>query len=162
MAKEAIKKTAVRADDDEKKQEFFNPIDEDKIAVDAHLLPYAYERGGMAIKPVDKGRVKGQAVSAMYEQTDTQLDQIREQVALLAAQAQKIHDRVEMSEKIYQAEMNFKPLMMHTYHLYEKKDGVFVLSMIGPNEWGRKKPYKFLYTAKLMSDHTWEMLDSEE
>jgi len=162
MAKETIRKTAVRADDKDKKEEFFNPIDEDKIAVDAHLLPYAYERGGMAIKPIDKGRVKGQAVAAMYEQTDTQLDQIREQVALLAAQAQKIHDRVEMSEKIYQAEMNFKPLMMHTYHLYEREDGTCLLSMIGPNEWGRKKPFKFLYTAKLMSDHTWDMLDNGE
>jgi hypothetical protein len=162
MAKETIKKTAIRADDAEKEEAFFNPIDEDKIAENPHLLPYAHERGGMSIKPIDKGRVKGQAVSAMYEQTDTQLSQIREQVALLAAQAQKIHDRVVMSEKIYQAEMNFKPLMMHTYHLYEKQDGVFVLSMIGPNEWGRRKPYKFLYTAKLMSDHTWDMLDSEE
>lgn len=158
MAKEAIRKTAVRADDAEKKEAFFNPIDEDKIAENPHLLPYAYERGGMAIKPIDKGRAKGQAVSAMYEQTDTQLDQIREQVALLAAQAQKIHDRVQMSEKIYQADMNFKPLMSHIYHLYEKKDGTYVLSMIGPEEWGRKKPYTFLYTAKLMSDHTWEMM----
>ena len=136
---------------------FINPIDKEKTAENPHLLPYAHTVAGSVIKPIDKGRVKGQAVAAMYEQTDTQLDQIREQVALLAAQAQKIHDRIEMSEKIYQAEMNFKPLMGHTYHLYEKENGNFVLSMVGPEEWGRKKPYTFLYTAKLMSDHTWEM-----
>lgn len=136
---------------------FVNPIDKDKIAENPHLLSYAHTVGGAIIKPVDKGRVKGQAVAAMYEQTDAQLDQIREQVALLALQAQKIHDRIEMSEKIYQADMNFKPLMGHTYHLYEKSDGQYVLSMVAPHEWGRKKPYKFLYTAKLLSDHTWEM-----
>ncbi len=138
---------------------FINPIDKDKTAENPHLLPYAHTVAGPVIKPMDRGRVKGQAVAAMYEQTDTQLDQIREQVNLLAAQAKKIQDRVEMSVKIYEAEMNFKPLMGHTYHLYEKKDGTFVLSMIGPNEWGRKKPYTFLYTAKLMSDHTWEMIE---
>lgn len=143
----------------EETETFINPIDKDKVAENPHLLPYAHERGGVTIKPIDKGRVKGQAVAAMYEQTNSQLDQIRAQVALLAAQAQKIHDRVEMSEKIYQAEMNFKPLMGHTYHLYENKDGKFILSMVAPHEWGRKKPYKFLYTAKLMSDHTWEMLE---
>lgn len=141
------------------KEAFVNPIDKDKIAENPHLLPYAHTVGGAVIKPMDKGKVKGQAVSAMYEQTDMQLDQIRQQVELLVAQANKVQERIKMSEMMYQAEMNFKPLMGHVYHLYKKEDGKCLLSMIGPNEWGKKKPFEFLYTAKLLSDHTWEIVE---
>ena len=137
----------------------FNPIDKDKVAENPHLLPYAHTVGGSVIRPIDKGRVKGLAVSAMYDQTEAQLDQIREQVTLLAAQAEKIHKRVEISEKIYLAEINFKPLIGHTYHLYERKNGKEVLSMVGPNEWKKQIPFeKFIATVKLLSDHTWELL----
>jgi len=140
------------------KKEFINPIDKDKITETPHLLPYAHTVGGSVIKPIDRGRVKGLAVAAMYEQTDMQLDQIRQQVELLAEQAKKIQRRVEISERIYQTEMNFKPLISHTYHLYTRKDGSEFLSMIGPGEWGRKAPVQFQATVKLLADHTWEVL----
>lgn len=142
------------------KPDFVNPIDKDKVAENPHLLPYAHTVGGALIKPIDKGRVKGLAVSAMYDQTNTQLDQIRAQVELLAKQAQAIHDRVKISEQIYLSDINFKPLIGHTYHLYKKKKEQakqFVLSMIGPEEWGNSMPYEFVATATLLADHTWEV-----
>jgi len=136
-----------------------NPIDKDKITENPHLLPYAHTVGGSVIKPIDKGRVKGLAVSAMYDQTEMQLDQIREQVTLLAAQAEKIHQRVIISEKIYLADINFKPLIGHTYHLYERGNGKEILSMVGPTEWGKSIPFKkFVGTVTLLSDHTWDIL----
>jgi hypothetical protein len=137
----------------------YNPIDEDKVAENPHLLPYAHTVGGSVIKPIDKGRVKGLAVSAMYEQTDMQLDQIREQINLLAQQAQAIKRRVEISEQIYRSQMNFKPLIGHIYHLYTRSSGEEVLSMVGPEEWGRTNPLEFVATVKLLADHTWEILD---
>lgn len=137
-----------------------NPIDKDKIAENPHLLPYAHTVGGAVIKPIDKGRVKGLAVSAMHEQTNMQLDQIRKQVELLVTQAQLIHDRVKVSERIYLADMNFKPLIGKVYHLYQRKNGKDVLSMVAPNEWGRSQPYIFVSSVKLLADHTWEILDN--
>ena len=136
-----------------------NPIDKSKTTETPGLLPYAHTAGSALIRPIDKGKVKGQAVAAMYEQTDVQLDQIRKQVELLAAQAQKIHQRVEISEKIYLADMGFKPLISHVYHLYQKKDGRFALSLVAPHEWGRSQPYEFVATVKLLSDHTWDILE---
>ena len=138
---------------------FQNPIDPDKVAENPHLLPYAHTVGGSVIKPIDKGRVKGLAVEAMYDQTEMQLDQIREQINLLAEQAKAIHDRVRISEDIYLADINFKPLIGHLYHLYKKKDESNVLSMIGPNEWGKNMPYEFIASVKLLADHTWEILE---
>jgi uncharacterized protein DUF2452 len=145
---------------EKKKQEeqpFVNPIDKDKIAENPHLLPYAHTVGGAIIKPIDKGRVKGLAVAAMYEQTESQLDQIRKQVELLAKQAQRIHDRIQISEDIYQADMGFKPLIGHTYHLYKNSNQKHVLSMVAPDQWGKKRPYEFIATVRLLSDHTWEV-----
>lgn len=124
------------------------------------MLPYAHTVGGAVIKPIDKGRMKGLAVEAMHEQTNQQLDQIRQQVELLYQQAQSIHKRVEISERIYLADVNFKPLIGHTYHLYERKTGKEVLSMIAPDEWGRNAPYVFVATIRLLADHTWEIQET--
>ena len=156
------KKRREITDDQEPKLSTKNPIDKDKVAENPHLLPYAHTVGGVVIRPMDRGRTKGLAVQAMYEQADTQMDQIREQIELLAAQAKKIQDRVAISEDIYLAEMNFKPIISHTYHLYSKKDETKVLSMVGPNEWGRTKPYTFIATVKLLADHTWEVIENFE
>ena len=144
------------------KEEFINPIDPDKIAENPHLLPYAHTVGGAVIKPIDKGKVKGLAVTAMYEQTEMQLDQIREQINLLAEQANKIKERVEISESIYQADMGFKPLIGKTYHLYQRDNGKFVVSMVGPDDWGKKKTLEFKATVKLLADHTWDILEQPE
>ena len=147
----------------EKKQEpFINPIDKDKVAENPGLLEYAHTIGGVVIKPIDRGRAKGQAVTAMYEQTDTQLLQIKKQIEILAQQARAIQERIQISEKVYEADMNFRPVMGHIYHLYQKKDGVHVLSMISPDEWGKRLPYSFEATVRLMHDHTWEILETTE
>lgn len=143
-------------------EDFINPIDPDKITETPHSLPYAHTRGGVEVKPIDKGKAKGRAVKAMYEQTDMQLDQIRRQIELLAQQARAIRDRVQISEEIYLAEMNFEPLMGNIYHLYRRPEGSTLLSLVGPREWGKKPPYRFVATARLRSDHTWEVLEKSE
>lgn len=136
-----------------------NPIDKDKITINPHSLEYGHNVGAPAIKPIDKGRVKGLAVSAMYEQTDIQINQIKEQIDLLAKQAKEIQKRVEISEKIYLSECGFKPIIGKLYHLYENNNGKWVLSMISPHEWGDRCPYHFISTVKLMADHTWQIID---
>ena len=148
--------------DQEEKDLSINPIDKDKVTETPHLLPYAHTVGGVQIKPIDKGRVKGRAVSSMYEQTEMQLEQIRKQIELLAQQAKNIHDRVTISQDIYLAEMNFEPLIGFTYHLYRRSNGKNVLSMVGPNEWGSNPPYEFVATVKMLSDHTWEVQEKNK
>ena len=146
----------------EKDEAFVNPIDGDKIAQAAHLLPYAHERGGATIKPVDKGKIKGLAMTAMYEQTDMQLDQIRAQIELLAKQANEIQQRMTVSERIYEAEMHIDPIVSRTYYLYERRNGKNVLSLVSPAEWGPRPPYDYIATVKLLGDHTWEVLERRE
>lgn len=137
-----------------------NPIDKDKITENPHNLPYAHTVGGFVIKPIDKGRIKGNALAAMEEQTDIQLKQIKEQIDLLAQQAQALVDRKEISYQIYGAEMGFKPVVGKTYHLYERDNGNRVLSLVGPNNWGKEIPFEtFIATVRMLGDHTWEILE---
>ena len=137
---------------------FHNPINPDKVAENPGLMEYAHSAGGAIIRPDDMGKVKGKAVLAMRQQTDRQLGQLYQQMAVLAQQAKDIRNRIEVSERIYGAQMNFDPVLNEVYYVYEKENGKDVLSMVAPHEWGRS--YKFSrYIAKvtMLADHTWDV-----
>lgn len=133
----------------------------DKITEAPSTLEYPHHVGSVAIKPEDKGKIKGLAVSAMHEQTHVQLKQIYDQIQQLMNQANAIKERVTVSERLYEAKMSFKPLIGHTYHLYRQKDGSDVLSMVAPTEWGKSIPFDaYVSTVRLLSDHTWDIIES--
>jgi len=135
----------------------------DMVTANPGTIAFPHTVGGAVIRPEDKGKIKGLAVSAMYEQTEMDMKQIYDQMQLFAHQAKTIQDRVDVSERIYQAQMNFQPIISRVYHLYEIEDGNDILSMIGPKEWGRSKPFKkFIATVKLLADHTWDILEKGE
>lgn len=130
----------------------------EKIAQNPGLLEFAHTVGGAVIRPEDMGKVKSRSLLAMRQQTDIQLAQLYKQMQLLADQARLIAKRVEVSERIYAARMNFEPLIGNTYYLYEQKDGQDALSIIAPHEWGRSQPFRaFVASAFLLADHTWEV-----
>jgi cellobiose-specific phosphotransferase system component IIA len=131
----------------------------EKTTENPGILPYAHHSGSALIKPEDKGKITGRAVAAMHSQTDMQMAQIYDQMRLLADQAKKIQSRIEVSERIYQASIAFEPLINHRYFLYQKSDGSDFMSMIAPEEWGRKKDWAaFIAEVKLLADHTWDIL----
>ncbi len=123
------------------------------------VLPYSASVSGALIKPTEEGVIRHKALTAMEEQTNMQLDQIRKQIELLALQAQEIHKRKELSMLIYNARISFKPEIGQIYYLYEKKDGGHMISLISPLEWGASMPFeKFIAAVQLLADHTWKEL----
>jgi hypothetical protein len=141
---------------------FLNPINPDKVAENPGLLPYAHTAGGAVIKPDDMGKVKGRSVLAMRQQTDHQMNQLYEQMEVLARQAKLLAERKEISERIYDAAMGFEPIISETYYLYEKEDGSDLMSLVAPEEWGRSFKYsRYLAKVKLLADHTWEVAYNE-
>ena len=127
------------------------------------LIAFPHTVGGAVIRPEDQGKVKGRAAAAMREQTDRQMQQLYEQAQTLAKQAQLIKERVDVSERIYEAEMNFEPIISQSYYLYQKKSGTDLLSMVSPEEWGRTHPFKsFVAKVTLLSDHTWDVELADE
>lgn len=121
------------------------------------VLPYSASVAGAMVKPNKEGVIRHKALTAMEEQTNMQLEQIRKQIELLALQAQEIHKRKELSMLIYNAKLSFKPEIGQVYHLYEKQDGSHLISLISPKEWGDAMPYKkFVAAVQLLADHTWK------
>lgn len=154
-----------------KKDDKKKPIDVDAIDLEVMklkttdipgLLEYAHNVGGFSVIPTEKGMIKGRAMNAMHEQTQRQMDQIYEQMKLLAKQVNDIKDRADVSHLIYDAEMSFQPLIGETYYLYQKEDGKQTLSLVSPSEWGKNMPFeKFIAEVKLLSDHTWDVIKEE-
>jgi hypothetical protein len=122
------------------------------------ILPYAHERGGVAIAPEDVGKAKARGIQAMEEQVSSQLKQIYGQVEVLARQAREIRRRAEISYRLYEAAMGYEPLIGHVYYLYEKEGGIPWISLIGPEE-RLSRRWRHLATVKLLADHTWEILE---
>lgn len=132
----------------------------EKITETPGTLAFPHTVGGAIIRPEDKGKIKGKAVSAMRQQTDRQMKQLYDQMQTLVNQANQLKKRVDVSERIYTSQMNFEPVIGDTYYLYEKSEGTDVLSMIAPEEWGKNMPFnKLVGKATLLSDHTWEVKD---
>lgn len=140
------------------------PILNDTPDKRSSFLEYPMHVGSAPIVKIDGNATAKAGLQAMHHQTHTQLNQIREQMELLAVQARKIQERIEVSEKIYRAKCSFKPQINQTYYLYSSgmESPPYVLSLIGPNEWGRSKSYpQFIASVRLMGDHTWEVINSE-
>ena len=132
-----------------------NPIDVDKVAMNPHSLPYAHTVGSAVIKPIDKKGMVGSSLAAVEEQAEMQLNQVREQLEMLLKRAKNIKERVAFSQQVYDADINFVPVVGEVYHMYEKKDGSYLISLVAPWEW-RKIPYKaFTGSVKLLADRTW-------
>jgi hypothetical protein len=121
------------------------------------VLPYSSSVSGAVIRPTEEGVIRHKALTAMEEQNNMQLTQIRKQIELLALQAQEIQKRKELSMMIYNAKLNFQPVIGQVYFLYEKKDDSLMISMVSPREWGGGSgPFKrFVAKVQLLADHTW-------
>ena len=59
--------------------------------------------------------------------------------------------RAAETQKVYQADFKFEPLVGEIYHLYEGKKRNF-LSLVEPSEW----KVKHLGSFRLTSDYEWE------
>ena len=124
------------------------------------LVEYATNASSAMINPEDEGKIKSRALRAMHQQTAKQMDQLLGQMQPLIEQAARLKKRVEISEIIYGAKIPFDPMIGQVYHLYLKKDGTHLLSIIAPSEWGKEMPYEeHISTVELLADHTWEVIE---
>lgn len=124
-----------------------------------HNAPYALSVTSPKIEPIDKRLLKANAHEAMQHQAEQQIQMLKKQAELLMKQAKAIEHRLEVSHAIYQADINFEPVINGIYHVYQKDNGTQILSMVAPYEWGSKMPFsEFLYTVRLLGDRTWDIL----
>lgn len=123
------------------------------------LSPIPLSIGSPVIKPEDKGKIRANAVEAMHHYANQEMAMLKKQADLIMEQVREIENRLKVSEKIYESDMRFQPVIGQVYHLYEKDDH-YKLSIIGPNEWGNSKNMgAFVASVKLLGDHSWDVLN---
>jgi hypothetical protein len=139
-----------------------NFLDEDGSYIGpANLSPIPLTLGSPAIQPLDKGKVKANAVEAMHHYATQEIGMLKKQADLIMEQVREIEARLRVSEKIYESDFRFQPVIGQLYHLYEQDDH-YRLSLIGPQEWGRSKSMgKHIASVKLLGDHSWEVLKTK-
>jgi len=155
---------------DEKKPESIDidAIDLDRMKTLVSDAPgqseYAVERGGVAFTPTKAGAIKSRAFKVMDEQIAMQMDNIMEQIKVLAAQAEALRKRRTVSEEIYSAQIKFEPVVGKRYYLYDSPKGK-TLSMLSPKEFGPEKlesnQYTFIACALLLADCTWQVVEGD-
>ncbi len=109
------------------------------------FMPYPVSTLSPKIVPTDLSSFKSRGISEVERELQQKLTEIREQY--LAA-----IDHFNWNKLIYEADINFEPIVGQTYHLYEVR-GNKLLSMIGPNEWH----HKHLATVRLNVDRQWKL-----
>ncbi|MDP4625750.1 MAG: DUF2452 domain-containing protein [Akkermansiaceae bacterium] len=109
------------------------------------FLPYPVSTLSPRIIPTDLSSFKSRGISEVERELQQKLTEIREQYLATI-------DHFNWNKLVYEADINFEPIVGETYHLYEVR-GRKLLSMIGPAEWNKKH----LATVRLNVDRQWKL-----
>ncbi|WP_193212423.1 DUF2452 domain-containing protein [Luteolibacter marinus] len=114
------------------------------------FLPYPASTLSPRIVPTDLSSFKARGIAEVERDLQQKLIELREQY--LAA-----IDHFNWNKLVYEAQIQFEPVVGETYHLYESR-GRRMLSMIGPDQWSM--PH--LGSFRLNVDRQWQLVAAGE
>ena len=117
--------------------------DETEQSYFAKLLPYASSLSGPIIDVPNVDAFKKKGVDKVSKQFQAELQDLQDRIKSFVTLASE-------TQKVYQANFKFKPIVGEVYHLYEGKEQDF-LSLVEPSEWTKKH----LGSFRLNSDYKW-------
>lgn len=120
----------------------------DNVASNPHSLPYGSNLGAPAIKPDHS--LGGWKIGAVHRANKHYDERFKE----LKKELENLYGEYKWNEIIFNAEMRFKPVIGKKYHLYQKDDGKYFMSLFASNEcsWSHKHKGDFI----LNYDNRWE------
>jgi len=123
----------------------------DNVAQNPHSLPYASDLGAPVIKPDHSlGGWKVGAVHRANKHYDERFNKLKKEL-------ENLYSEFKWNEIIFNAEMRFKPVIGKEYHLYQKENGSFYLTLFAPYEKiGGDVGYQGKF--RLNYDNRWEMV----
>ena len=111
----------------------------------AAFMPYPVSTLSPPIVPNDLSSFKSRGISEVQRDLQQKLRELREEYL-------RAIDHFNWNKLVYEASIQFEPVVGQTYHLYAMRQG-HVLSMIAPHEW----PMKHLATVRLNVDRQWQV-----
>ena len=111
----------------------------------AKNLPYGSDLGAPAIKQDDVLGWRNREVVNVNHQFETKYNELKEEF-------NKLIIEYDLNQFIYsKVEYSFVPVIGYVYHLYDREDGTYFLSLIEPSQWNKK----FMFTVQLDSSNKW-------
>ncbi len=111
-------------------------------------MPYPASTLSPKITPNDLSSFKSRGISQVERDLQQKLVQMREEYIATI-------EHFNWNKLVYEAEINFEPIVGQTYHLYQIR-GQNTLSMISPDQW----PHKHLASFRLNLDRQWELKEA--
>jgi hypothetical protein len=118
--------------------------DEKEERYNQSILPYGTNISAPVIVLDDVAGFKSRGVNKVQKTFNSKFQEIKDDY-------EKLIDEVKLNEMIYSSNFAFEPVIGEIYHLYERKNGNYFLSLIAPNEWGMKH----ITSVRLNSEHKW-------
>lgn len=109
------------------------------------FMPYPASTLSPPIVPNDLSSFKSRGISEVQRDLQQKLRELREEYL-------RAIDHFNWNKLVYEASIQFEPVVGQTYHLYAMRRGN-VLSMIAPHEW----PMRHLATVRLNVDRQWQV-----
>lgn len=111
----------------------------------ANSLTYGSNLSAPSIRIDDVSGWKQSNVNQLNSQFKAEYDEILKRAELLKQE-------FEWNHFVYtRVTYTFLPIVGHTYHVYEKDEGSFFMSIIDPNSWKQK----FIGSTRLESTNKW-------
>ena len=118
----------------------------DSFVVDRYSKTYPTEIGSQPFRPDEIELFKLDKSNNLKHYYVSKFDGIKNEY-------KKLMEDININEKLYKAKYSFQPIVGQNYYLYLDNTEEF-LSIIAPNEWGRKK-FELLGTFQLQTDGRW-------
>ena len=125
----------------------------DSFVVDRYSKTYPTEIGSQPFRPDEIELFKLDKTNNLKHYYVSKFDELKKEY-------NKLMEDIQINETIYQAKYTFQPIVGQNYYLYLNDDDEKFLSIISPNEWGRRK-FEYLGTFQLQTDGRWFEIKNE-
>jgi hypothetical protein len=125
----------------------------DSFVVDRYSKTYPTEIGSQPFRPDEIELFKLDKTNNLKHYYVSKFDELKKEY-------NKLMEDIQINETIYQAKYTFQPTVGQNYYLYLNDDNEKFLSIISPNEWGRRK-FEYLGTFQLQTDGRWFEIKNE-
>jgi flavin reductase (DIM6/NTAB) family NADH-FMN oxidoreductase RutF len=123
-------------------------FDKESQAYNANLLPYGTNIGAPKITETGVVAWKNMSIANFNHTFGNKIDSLKKNY-------QQLINEYELNEMVYQAKINFEPIIGHVYHLYvDKNQNERFLSLIPPSSWKMQHIGSF----KLNHEKIWELV----
>jgi hypothetical protein len=123
----------------------------DNVSDSPGLMAYGTNIGAPSIKPDDVVGWKRSSVERVNRGFMTRFEELRKEYESLVSD-------FEWNDLVYKSEFSFEPVVGYYYHLYQRDNGVFFLSLIEPSHWRMN----FIGSFRLDSRGKWEKYSEDE